>query len=107
MFAEEAYLIKSFGIEYENWSFKTPAFIPNIFLYSPINSKFSLKKVLESEYSGICGIFVIFTILLAFRNYYFNFHPIISHTWSAIIISNIFMYIILRTLKKIRRRKSN
>jgi protein-S-isoprenylcysteine O-methyltransferase Ste14 len=107
MFAEEAYLIKSFGIEYENWSIKTPAFIPNIILYSPINSKFSLKKVLESEYSGICGIFIIFTILLAFRNYYFNFHPIISHTWSVIIISNIFVYIILRTLKKIRQRKSN
>ena len=107
MFAEEAYLIKSFGIEYKNWSFKTPAFIPNIFLYSPINSQFSLKNVLEREYSGICGIFVIFTILLAFRNYYFNFHPIISHTWSVIIISNIFVYIILRTLKKIRWRKSN
>ena len=106
MFAEEAYLIKSFGIEYENWSFKTPAFIPNIFLYSPINSQFSLKKVLEREYSGICGIFVIFTILLAFRNYYFNFHPIISDVWTVIFISNIFLYIILRTFKKIRRRKS-
>ena len=107
MFAEEAYLIKSFGIEYENWSIKTPAFIPNIFLYSPIKSKFSIIKVLESEYSGICGVFVIFTIMLVFRNYYFNFYPIISHTWSVIIISNIFVYIILRTLKKIRRRKSN
>jgi protein-S-isoprenylcysteine O-methyltransferase Ste14 len=69
MFAEEAYLIKSFGIEYENWSVKTPAFIPNIFLYSPINSKFSLTKVLEREYSGICGVFLIFTIVLVFRNY--------------------------------------
>jgi hypothetical protein len=62
---------------------------------------------LEREYSGICGIFAIFTILLAFRNYFFNFHPIISLTWSVIFISNIFVYIILRTLKKIRRRKSN
>ena len=52
MFAEEAYLIKSFGVEYENWSSITPAFIPNIFLFSPINSKFSLKKVSERNLAG-------------------------------------------------------
>ena len=86
MFAEEAYLIKSFGIEYENWSFKTPAFIPNIFLYSPINSKFSFKKVLEREYSGICGVFLIFTILLVFRNYYFNFLNLFNNSCSSAFI---------------------
>ena len=105
MFAEEAYLIISFGFEYENWSFITPAFIPNLFLYSPINSQFSLKNVLAREYTGICGVFVIFTILLDFRNYYFNFHPIISHAWSVIFLSNIFVYIILRTLKILDREK--
>ncbi|MBC8257070.1 MAG: lipid A phosphate methyltransferase [Candidatus Marinimicrobia bacterium] len=106
MFAEEAYLIKLFGHEYEKWSLKTPAVIPNIFLYSPPNAKFSFKKVLEREYTGICGVFIIFTILLAFRNYHFNFHPIISDNWAIIFIGNIFVYLILRTLKKIDRRKS-
>jgi len=106
MFAEEAYLIKSFGIEYENWSFKTPAFIPNIFIYSPVNSKFSFTKVLEREYSGICGVFLIFPILLVCRNYYFNIYPIIPDVWTGIFISNILLYIILRTSKRIRRSKS-
>lgn len=107
MFAEEAYLKKIFGHEYEKWSLITPAVIPNIFLYLPTNSKFSLKKVIEREYTGICGVFVIFTILLAFRNYYFNLHPIINDIWAIIFISNIFVYLILRTLKKINLRKSN
>ena len=106
MFAEEAFLITRFGNEYERWSSKTPPFIPNISAYSSTNSKFSLRKVLEREYSGICGVFLIFTILLVFRNYYFNFYPIISDVWTVIFISNIFMYIILRTFKKIRRIKS-
>ena len=106
MFAEEAFLITRFGNEYERWSSKTPPFIPNISAYSSTNSKFSLRKVLEREYSGICGVFLIFTILLVFRNYYFNFYPIISDVWTVIFISNIFMYIILRTFKKIRWRKS-
>ena len=106
MFAEEAFLITRFGNEYERWSSKTPPFIPNISAYSSTNSNFSLRKVLEREYSGICGVFLIFTILLVFRNYYFNFYPIISDVWTLVFISNIFMYIILRTFKKIRRIKS-
>jgi len=105
MFAEEAYLIAKFGSEYENWSSKTPAFMPDFFSYFPINSKFSLKKVLEREYSGVCGVFIIFTIVLIFRNYYFNFNPIISMAWKGIFLCNIFMYTILRILKKNRRRK--
>jgi len=106
MFAEEAYLVKLFGHNYEKWSLITPAFIPNIFLYSPTNSKFSLKKVLEREYSGICGVFVIFTILLAFRNYHFNIKPIIADTWVIIFLINIIVYFILRTFKKINRKKA-
>ena len=34
MFAEEAYLIKLFEVEYDNWSSITHTFIPNIFLFT-------------------------------------------------------------------------
>ena len=78
MFAEEAYLIDKFDNEYQEWSIKTPAFIPNPILYSRINSKFSLRKVLEREYAGICGIIFIFSILLIYRNYSLNLTPILS-----------------------------
>ena len=105
MFAEEAYLLKTFGEEYENWSITTPAFIPNLFLYKKANLKFSFKKILEREYTGICGIFIIFIILLIIRNYYFIIIPIFPYTWQIIFLCNIFIYIILRALKKYRRKK--
>ena len=103
MFAEEAYLIKIFDNEFKKWSLKTPAFIPNPILYSRINAKFSLRKVLERENSGICGIIFIFTILLAFRNYFFNITPVLTENWKVLFIVNSILYILIRITKKIKR----
>ena len=102
MYAEEIFLIAKFGSEYENWSSKTPAFLPNIASYTPTKSIFSFRKVLEGEYSGIYGVFVIFTLLLVFRNYNLNITPIISNAWIGIFLGNTLIYITLRTLKKRR-----
>jgi len=103
MYAEETFLISKFGSKYEYWSSKTPAFLPNIASYTPTKSIFSFRKVLEGEYSGIYGIFVIFTLLLAFRNYNLNITPNISNAWKGIFLGNTLIYITLRTLKKRRR----
>ena len=100
MYAEETFLISNFGSEYENWSSKTPAFIPNIASYTPTKSIFSFRKVLEGEYSVIYGVFIIFTLLLAFRNYNLNTTPVISNTWQGVFLGNTLIYITLRTLKK-------
>ena len=106
MYAEETFLISKFGNEYENWSSRTPAFIPNIALYTQSKSKFLFRKVFEREYSGIYGIFFIFTLLLIFRNYNLNITPIISNAWKWIFWGNTLIYVTLRTLKKRRRRKN-
>ena len=103
MYAEETFLISKFGSEYEIWSSKTPAFLPNIASYTPTKSIFSFRKVLEREYSGIYGVFVIFTLLLVFRNYNLNITPIISNVWKGVFLGNTLIYITLRTLKKRRR----
>ncbi len=100
MYAEEVFLNAKFGNIYEEWSSKTPAFLPNIKLLTPQSSKFSLKKVIKNEYSGLCGIFAIFTIMVVFRNYSFNIYPILSYNWQILFIINAFLYLSLRTFKK-------
>ena len=100
MYAEEAFLAAKFGNIYEEWSSKTPAFFPNIKLFTPQNSKFSLIKVLKNEYSGLCGVFAIFTIIVLFRNYSFNISPVLSYNWKVLFIINALLYIVLRTYKK-------
>ena len=99
MFAEESYLSEKFSNEYLKWSEKTPTFIPNIILFSSINSKFSIKKVLHREYSGIFGIIIIFTCIVSFRNYLFNLTPILSTNWIIILLFNTIIYIYVRLLK--------
>ena len=59
MVAEEAYLIKSFGVEYENWSSITPAFIPNIFLFTNQFTIFTQKSFGKRIYRvlrNLCNI---------------------------------------------------
>ena len=105
MYAEEAFLIRKFKNEYSEWASDTPAFIPNISSYLPANSKFSFQKVIESEYSGLCAVIVIFTLMVGFRNFNANIHPILSDSWKLLFSLNALLYILLRSLKKIRRYK--
>ena len=101
MFAEEAFLINKFGNEYAEWSSKTPALMPNIKLFSSNRSKFSVRKVLLREYSGICGICAMFTGIIIFRNYIYNNIPVLSNNWKIVFFTNGIIYLVLRTYKKI------
>ena len=105
MYAEEAFLIRKFENEYSEWASDTPVFIPKISGYLPTNSKFSFQKVMEREYSGLCAVIVIFTLMVGFRNFNANIHPILSDSWKLLFSLNALLYILLRSLKKIRRYK--
>jgi protein-S-isoprenylcysteine O-methyltransferase Ste14 len=52
MFAEEEFLRKKFGEEYEKWANKTPAFFPRLKNWVPNVLPFSIRNVLKREYSG-------------------------------------------------------
>ena len=105
MYAEEAFLIHKFENEYSEWASDTPAFIPKISTYLPANSKFSFQKVIEREYSGLCAVIVIFTLMVGFRNFNANINPILSDSWKILFSLNALLYIFLRSLKKIKRNK--
>ena len=63
MFAEEQFLRRKFGIVYEQWAEKTPAFFPNFKLFVKPSLPFSWKKVLKKEKNGILALFLIFSVL--------------------------------------------
>ena len=63
IFAEEAFLSRKFGQQYSDWCKATPVFIPKMSGYKALEYKFSLSKVIFSEYSsflstGTCFLFV-------------------------------------------------
>ena len=52
MYAEEQFLRKKFGQEYERWHRRTPRLIPNPFLYASSSNDFSWRIVFKNEYPG-------------------------------------------------------
>jgi len=60
MFAEEEYLRRKFGAEYEAWASVTPAFLPDFGKWVRPELPFCLKTVLKREYSGVFAVTVLF-----------------------------------------------
>ena len=104
MYAEEAYLINEFHDEFENWASRVPAIIPNLKYFVAPKGFFSLTKILEREYTGICGVLFMYILLIIIRNYIFSVEKLISTPLFAILIINILIYISLRTIKKLKRK---
>lgn len=52
MYAEEQFLRRKFGQDYERWQRRTPRLIPNPFLYASSSNDFSWRIVFKNEYPG-------------------------------------------------------
>ncbi len=100
MYAEEAFLIRSFGQSYQVWAEKTPAFIPNLGLYSPPVLPFSVKTVLKREYSGFFAIILTFFVLKLFSELFASGSYYIHPAWFLFLSFGFLVWLILRTLKK-------
>jgi protein-S-isoprenylcysteine O-methyltransferase Ste14 len=59
--AEEKFLRERFGRGYDEWTAKTPAFVPNWKNYSRSTVPFSWKKVLRREYTSLLGVAMAMT----------------------------------------------
>ena len=100
MFAEEQFLKRKFGKEYEEWAIKTPSFFPAFSKWSPGNLPFSLKNIFKREYNGFGNIIFAFTILAIFRNYRItgNWYPELR--WIIIFLNGLIIWLIVRTIEK-------
>jgi len=83
--AEESYLQKRFGEQYEKWARKTPAIIPALHNWTPPDLPFSMVMVMRREYSGLFQIVAVFSFMDAGLNY------AVSGSWG---IEPIFQYLL-------------
>ena len=98
--AEEAFLKKKFGKEYDDYFDRTPAFLPDFSLWQPPDLSFSLRNVLRREHSGFLSVVILFLILSTVGHYVvegtFMLHPV----WLTFFFIGVVEYVVLRTLKK-------
>lgn len=100
MYAEEEFLRKKFGEQYEAWAEKTPAFIPSFKNWQRPSLPFSLKNVLKREYSGFFAVIFSFTLLELIKNYLLDGRVWLSTGWLIFFGIGFFIYLTLRTLKR-------
>jgi len=85
MYAEEAFLIDTYGEGYTNYSKQTPAFLPSFKNYRPPNNTFSWRKIIRQEKAGILNLCVVI----------FAFKFIGTYLTEGTILSNKFYWGIL------------
>jgi protein-S-isoprenylcysteine O-methyltransferase Ste14 len=68
IFAEEQYLRRKFGEEYDTWAFRVRSVIPRFRIFIRPDLPFSLRNVLKREYNSIANLFIVFAILDVIRN---------------------------------------
>ena len=98
--AEEAFLKTKFGVNYENYLARTPAFIPDFRLWQPNTLSFSFRNVLKREYSGFMAVIAAFTILEFFGDYIQEGTLVFDLVWVSIFTFGLIVYVALLTLKK-------
>jgi protein-S-isoprenylcysteine O-methyltransferase Ste14 len=100
MFAEEQFLRRKFGDIYDKWSETVSSVIPFSFKYIPSKLPFSVKNVLKREYNSFINIFVIFTLLDVFRNYFLSERIYLTGMWIWLFAGAGVIWLALRTIEK-------
>jgi protein-S-isoprenylcysteine O-methyltransferase Ste14 len=100
MFAEEQFLRRKFGDVYDRWSEKVSPFIPWSFKFISPGLPFSIRNVLKREYNSFINIFVIFTLLDLFRNYFLSERIYLTSMWIWLFVSAGVIWLVIRTIHK-------
>lgn len=100
MFAEEEFLKRRFGKQYETWANKTPAFLPRFKNWKPAALSFSLRNVLKREYSGLFAIIASFTFLEIISDIFVEGKLEFDLIWIILFSVGLVTCLTLRTLKK-------
>ena len=87
MYAEEAYLRRTFAERYLGWAARTPAFLPRLTGWRPADLPFSWRVVVRREHSSGFAIVTVFALevygrdLLGARR--FAWHPLVAALFAA------------------------
>ena len=100
MYAEEAFLRRSYSARYEAWASRTPAFLPRLSGWVPSTLEFSFRNVLKREYNGMFATVISFVLLNLTSHFFATGQLQLDLLWQIILVFGAVLFIVLRTLKK-------
>ncbi len=99
MFAEEEFLRRTFGATFMDWAARTPAIIPRRLQWQPPSRAFSLRTVLQREYSGLFALILSFTVLELAGDFEHTGKLALDPVWVAAFVTTALLCGVLRALK--------
>lgn len=100
MFAEEQFLRRKFGGEYDKYSSRVHPFIPFSFKFLPPVLPFSFRNVVKREYHSFVNIFLIFAALDVLRNYFLTGRLYFTNIWIWLTCGAGIIWLIIRIIHK-------
>ena len=100
MLAEERYLEVRFGDEFRQWAASTPAFVPRFSQWRSPDLPFSIRTVLQREYSGLLLLVVLHAGMEVIEHLWLDGRGMLSWPWICMLVGSMALYGILSVLKK-------
>jgi len=100
MFAEESFLREKFGVTFEEWADRTPAFIPDVRKWKTPELDVSLRTIIRREYTGFFGIIALFTVLTFTGEFIATGKAAFCSGWIILFSASLLFYITVLFFKK-------
>jgi protein-S-isoprenylcysteine O-methyltransferase Ste14 len=100
MAAEEGFLRKRFGAQFEDWARVTPAFVPKPRLWRHPDLPFSPRNVLRREYNNVFSVLLAMFLLDAASDSAAQGRFTLGPWWGIALAVGFVAWLVLRTLKR-------
>jgi protein-S-isoprenylcysteine O-methyltransferase Ste14 len=100
IFAEEQYLRRKFGEDYDTWAFKVRSVIPRFRNFTKADLPFSFRNVLKREYNSIANLFIVFAILDVIRNIAVTGKVYMEPLYITLLVIALIFWAVIRYLVK-------
>jgi protein-S-isoprenylcysteine O-methyltransferase Ste14 len=100
MLAEEAFLRKQFGDDFERWAAATPAFLPRIRQWRRASLPFSAFNALRREYTAVMIVILGHTAIEITEHLIMDRRIVWEPFWMALLFGGLGVYLVLRMLKR-------
>lgn len=107
IFAEEEFLRRQFGPEFELWAATTPAMLPRFRHWRRPDMPFSWKSVLRREHHTVLLIAATYAGMAAMAWRLRPDRPALQPLWLAVLGTGMAQYAVIRTIRKCTRLLSN
>lgn len=100
MFAEEAFLRRTYRRQFVAWAQRTPAFLPRIAGWVRPAKSFNVRSVLRNEYTALAMVALLHAVTQVAAQLVVAHRATLGRGWTAVLVAGLSTYVLLRSVKR-------